>query len=83
LPRLPIKPLVAVVENAKEYPSISHCTIHTAFDAETTQINDRADLRLTRPAYKNAEFQTYDVSRWTKSCGMTALTETGDHKQHL
>ena len=54
--RLPIKPLVAVDENDREYPQQNHCKITVAFDAETAQINDRADFRLARPEYKNAEF---------------------------
>jgi hypothetical protein len=61
--RSPIKPFVAVRENAREYPQQNHCKTTTALLAETAQISDKADFRLASPEYKNAEFG-YDVSKW-------------------
>jgi len=57
LPRSPTKPLLAVDENAREYPNKSHWAMTTALEQDTTQINDMADFRLARPAYKNAKLR--------------------------
>jgi hypothetical protein len=56
-----MKPLVAVDENAREYPQKNHWNIATEDAQETAQIKDRADFRLARPEYKNAES---DISHW-------------------
>ena len=49
LRRLPMKPLVAVGENARENPQKYHWKMTTALLAQTAQINERADFRRAKP----------------------------------
>lgn len=55
LARLPMKPLVAVGEKAREYPHRYHWKIQTALLAETAHIRDKADFLLERPEYRKAK----------------------------
>lgn len=55
LARLPMKPLLAVGEKAREYPHRYHWNIQTALLAETAHIRDRADFLLERPEYRKAK----------------------------
>lgn len=47
--RSPMKPLVAVLLRAREYPQKYHWNTTTLKDIMTTQINDRADFLRERP----------------------------------
>lgn len=85
--RLPMYPLVAVDENAKEYPQKYHWNIPTALLAETAQINDRADFLLAKPEYRKARFshtcKSKPQERQTKVARHSSLTETRNHEGNL
>lgn len=48
-----MKPLVALEENASEYPQKYHWKVTTRDDPTQAQISDRADLRRAKPEYRN------------------------------
>lgn len=49
-----MNPLVAVEENAREYPQKYHWNITTALTAETAQTKLSADFLLASPEYRKA-----------------------------
>lgn len=54
LSRLPMKPLVAVLLSAREYPQKYHWKTTTLNDITVTQMSDNADFLRARPEYKKA-----------------------------